>query len=90
MTRKAIIAKVMETGLTHNAAKAAVDTFLAGIANAMGGGDYVKLSGFGTFYIKNKKARRGMNPKTGERIQVQAKKYPAFCASPELRLLINE
>jgi nucleoid DNA-binding protein len=90
MTRKEIIIKLMDLGLTHNAAKSSVDAFLSAIAAGLEKGNKVKLSGFGTFYVKNKKARKGMNPKTGERIQVQAKKYPVFKASPELREQINK
>ena len=90
MTRKEIIIKLMDLGLTHNAAKAATDSFLGAIAAGLENGNKVKIAGFGTFYVKNKRARKGMNPKTGERIQVQAKKYPAFKPSPELRDSVNE
>ena len=90
MTRKDIIKKVVDIGLTRNKAKLAVESVLRTINECLSKGDKVKIAGFGTFYVKNKPARRGMNPKTGEKIQIPAKKYPAFKASPELRDKINK
>ena len=90
MTRKDIIKKVVDIGLTRNKAKLAVESVLRTINECLSKGDKVKIAGFGTFYVKNKPARRGMNPKTGEKIQIPAKKYPAFKVSQELRDKINK
>jgi nucleoid DNA-binding protein len=89
MTRKEIINKVMGLGLTYNSAKKAVDIFIAKISDGLQKGQKVKIAGFGTFYVKNKKARLGINPKTGVKIEISLKKYPAFKASPELRKKVN-
>ena len=90
MTRKEIINKVMELGLTYNNAKKAVDIFPSKVSEGLQKGQKVKIAGFGTFYVKNKKARQGINPKTGVKIQISAKKYPAFKASPSLREKVNK
>ena len=48
-------------------------------------GQKVSLVGFGSFTVKNRKARTGRNPKTGETIQIKARKVPAFSAGSELK-----
>lgn len=90
MTRKDIVKKVVGLGLTNSRAKMAVEAVLQTINEGLSKGDKIKIAAFGTFYVKNKPARQGMNPKTGEKIQIPAKKYPAFRASPELRNKINK
>jgi integration host factor subunit beta len=90
MTRKDIIRKVVNLGLTHGKAKTSVEAVLQAINEGLTKEEKVKIAGFGTFYVKNKRARPGMNPKTGEKIQIVAKKYPVFKASPELRNKINK
>lgn len=49
----------------------------------------VQLVGFGTFLVRQRKARQGRNPKTGETIQISAKKVPAFSAGSELKKALN-
>ena len=49
----------------------------------------VQLVGFGTFLVRQRKARQGRNPKTGETIQIQARKVPAFSAGSELKKSLN-
>jgi DNA-binding protein HU-beta len=48
-------------------------------------GQKVSLVGFGSFQVKNRKARTGRNPKTGETIQIKARRVPAFSAGAELK-----
>ncbi len=48
-------------------------------------GQKVSLIGFGSFLVRNRKARTGRNPKTGETIQIKARKVPAFSAGSELK-----
>ena len=48
-------------------------------------GQKVSLVGFGSFLVKNRKARMGRNPKTGEAIQIKARRVPAFSAGTELK-----
>ena len=55
------------------------------IKGALKKGQKVSLVGFGSFSVKNRKARMGRNPKTGETIQIKARKVPAFSAGAELK-----
>jgi len=52
-------------------------------------GQKVSLVGFGNFTVKHRKARQGRNPKTGETIQIKARKVPAFSAGAELKHAVN-
>ena len=52
-------------------------------------GKKVSLIGFGSFSVKNRKARKGRNPKTGETIQIKARKVPAFSAGSEFKKLLR-
>ncbi len=65
-------------GITLKAAAAALDGTIDVITDALNAGDKVQISGFGTFEIKSKPAREGVNPKTGEKIKISASKIPAF------------
>ena len=55
------------------------------IRSSLRKGQRVQLVGFGTFSVKQRKARLGRNPKTGEQIQIKARKVPAFHAGSELK-----
>ena len=55
------------------------------IRSSLKKGQRVQLVGFGTFSVKQRKARLGRNPKTGEQIQIKARKVPAFQAGSELK-----
>lgn len=59
------------------------------IVLALTNGDRVELRGFGTFHVKERKARNGRNPATGETVSIAAKRVPAFKAGKELRERIN-
>ncbi|MCY4641158.1 MAG: HU family DNA-binding protein [Gammaproteobacteria bacterium] len=63
----------------------AVDAVLSSIAAALNRGDSVTLVGFGTFQVKQRNARTGHNPRTGEAIQIAASKVPTFKAGKALR-----
>ena len=52
-------------------------------------GQKVSLIGFGSFVVRSRKARMGRNPKTGETIQIKARKVPAFSAGAELKKLVK-
>jgi len=53
-------------------------------------GQKVSLIGFGSFLVRNRKARTGRNPKTGETIQIKARKVPAFSAGSELKKTVQK
>ena len=71
-------------------AEAAVNAMTAAIAEALKAGDKVQLVGFGTFEVKERAAREGRNPKTGETITIAASKTPAFSAGKALKDAVNE
>ena len=53
-------------------------------------GEKIKISGFGSFIVKEKKARKGRNPQTGDEIEISARKVLAFKSSQVLRESLNE
>ena len=67
----------------------AVAAVLASIEDALKAGDKVQLIGFGTFEVKERAARTGHNPKTGEAIEIAAAKIPSFKAGAALKTAIK-
>jgi DNA-binding protein HU-beta len=67
----------------------ALDATLSAISTALDKGDSVSLIGFGTFAVKERAARDGRNPKTGETIKIAAAKVPGFKAGKSLRDSVN-
>ena len=81
MNKTELIAKVAEeTALTKKQAAAAVDAALNAIMSAVADGDKVALTGFGTFEKKHRDSRMGLNPRTGEAVEIPAAEAPAFKA----------
>ncbi|GMA70684.1 transcriptional regulator [Leuconostoc litchii] len=66
------------TGLTKKDATASVDAVFASIEESLKKGEKVQLIGFGNFEVRDRAARKGRNPQTGEEIQIAASKVPAF------------
>ncbi|MEE4639206.1 MAG: HU family DNA-binding protein [Wenzhouxiangella sp.] len=69
-----------DAGLTKADAQRALDATTDSIAKALKSGDTVSLVGFGTFSVKERAARTGRNPATGETIKIKASKTPSFKA----------
>ena len=91
MTKVELIAAVAnEANLTKKDAEAAVNGALNAITNALKEGDKVTLVGFGTFEVRERPARKGRNPQTGEEITIEASKLPAFKAGKALSSNLNE
>ena len=67
----------------------AVDAMVAAITKALKKGDTVTLVGFGTFSVRKRGARTGRNPRTGESVDVDAKRVPHFKPGKELRERLN-
>lgn len=67
----------------------AVDAMVDKITGALKGGDQVTLVGFGTFAVKDRAARTGRNPRTGEPINIPASKVPGFKAGKALKDAVN-
>jgi integration host factor subunit beta len=66
-----------------------VQTVLDSIIESLQNGEKVELRGFGSFRLRDRSPRQGRNPKTGEKVQVPAKKVPYFKPGKELKELIN-
>jgi len=67
-----------KAGMSKKDSEKAVKAVLDSITDGLVKGDKVQLVGFGTFEVRNRKAREGRNPATGEKIKIQALKVPAF------------
>lgn len=77
------------TELTKADAKKAMDATFDAIAKALQEGDKVAILGFGTFSLNERPAREGINPATGQKIQIEAKKVIKFKPGAELAASVN-
>ena len=75
--------------LSKAAAGRALDAMVESITTALKNGDQVSLVGFGSFQVKDRAARTGRNPRTGEEIQIAAAKVPSFKAGKALKDAVN-
>lgn len=90
MNKTELINSVAEkAALTKRDAEKAVAAVLASVEEALKAGDKVQLVGFGTFEVKERAARTGHNPKTGETMEIAACKVPAFKAGAALKNAIK-
>lgn len=86
MTKADLIDTVAsEIELSKRQSAEIVELILTEIKSALQRGDRVALTPFGTFVVRNRKAREGRNPKTGEKIKIAARKVPAFVAGKSLK-----
>ena len=76
--------------LYHRDVERIINTILDEIIEALANGDRVELRGFGAFSVKEREARTGRNPRTGEAVKVTAKRVPFFKTGKELRERLNE
>lgn len=74
-----------ESGLSKNDATAAVDATLKVIEETLQRGGEINFTGFGKFTVADRGARQGVNPQTGERIQIAASRVPRFSAGSGLK-----
>ncbi|NLK85660.1 MAG: HU family DNA-binding protein [Aeromonadales bacterium] len=79
-----------KSGLTVKDSTAAVNAFLESVKDALAGGDSVTLIGFGSFLVRDRAARSGRNPRTGNVVQIPAVKVPAFKAGKPLKDAVNK
>ncbi|MEX2323957.1 MAG: HU family DNA-binding protein [Acidimicrobiia bacterium] len=68
---------------------AAVDAVFAAVAGALAKGDKVSIAGFGSFEVRQRAARMGRNPRTGQPVHIKAAKAPAFKAAKALKEAVN-
>ncbi|MFL5268015.1 MAG: HU family DNA-binding protein [Stellaceae bacterium] len=78
-----------KTDMRKSEASKAVDAVFDAIADALKGGDEVRLVGFGTFSVASRAASEGRNPRTGEKIQIAASKQAKFKPGKGLRDSLN-
>ena len=90
MTKNELIERVAKkSSLTKRAASDAVNSTFNLIRDSLGRGEKVVITGFGTFLVRNRAARRGRNPQTGTTIQIPSKKLPSFTAGKTIKRLIK-
>jgi len=75
--------------LTKKQTETVVNMLLNSITEALSEGDKVELRGFGSFRLRNRNPREGRNPKTGDTVQIPAKRVPFFKAGKELRDMVD-
>ncbi|GMA52524.1 transcriptional regulator [Alicyclobacillus contaminans] len=86
MNKSELIQAVCDkTGLTKKDVSQAVDGVITAISEALARGEKVQLTGFGNFEIRERAARKGRNPQTGEVIDIAASRVPAFKPGKALR-----
>ena len=89
MTKPELVnAIAAEANLSKKDAGSALDAAIAAITSALQKGDKVQLVGFGTFEVRERAAREGKNPQTGEKIKIAATKVPAFKAGKALKVSV--
>lgn len=90
MTKNDLIEKVAKKShLTRRAAADAVNSTFDLIRENLVRGEKTIITGFGTFLVRKRAARRGRNPQTGETIQLPGKKLPSFTAGKTIKRLIK-
>ena len=90
MNKTELVEKIaVGAGLSKENAKKALEATVEAIKTALVEGDKVQLIGFGTFSVNERPAREGMNLRTGEKIQIAAKKVAKFKAGAELTAALN-
>ena len=90
MTKAELVEKVSaQINLTKKQTEVVVNTVFQSITESLAQGKKVELRGFGSFRVRSRNARIGRNPKSGDRVDVPAKKVPFFKAGKELRELVD-
>ncbi|TRW49363.1 DNA-binding protein HU-beta [Aliidiomarina halalkaliphila] len=90
MNKSQLIDKIAaDAELSKAAAGRALDSFISAVTDALKKDDQVALVGFGTFTVRERSARTGRNPQTGQTIQISAAKVPAFKAGKALKDAVN-
>lgn len=86
MTKSELVDQVADrAGLTKGEATRAVEAVLSTVEDTLRRGSEITLSGFGKFHVGERGAREGVNPRTGERIQIAAARVPRFTAGTGLK-----
>jgi len=90
VNKKDLVGKIaVDACITRAQATRALEAFLSGIQASLERGDRVTISGFGTFGVLHRKARRVRNPQNGRAMEVQAKRVPRFAPGLDLKSAIE-
>jgi len=90
MTKADLIEEVSRLAeVTRKDSEVIVETIFDSVVRALRSGDKIEIRGFGSFRTRQRKPRVGRNPKTGDRVEVPAKKIPFFKPSKELKDIVN-
>jgi len=92
MTKREIIAELLNRrpGFSYRDAETIVNAIFDAMAGVLERGQRIEIRGFGSFAVKQRRARQGRNPKTGAMVAVDAKRIPFFRAGKELRFEVND
>lgn len=91
MTKAELVERVAnQINLTKKQTEVVVNTVFSSITDSLAEGKKVELRGFGSFRIRERNARVGRNPKSGQKVDVPSKKVPFFKAGKELRQLVDD
>ena len=91
MTKAELIASVAKKAeITQKDTEAVVNAFFSTVQETLAKGENVQVIGFGTFEVRERAARTGRNPQTGEELQIAAAKVPAFKAGKALKDAVNK
>ena len=90
LTKKDLIELVAKkANLTNKAARESVQAMLNGIRDSLKRGEKVVITGFGTFSVRKRVERIGRNPKTGEKMTIEARKAPGFTPGKTLKRIVR-
>lgn len=90
MKKTDLVAKMAENnGLSKKDNELALNAFIESVTEALKAGEKINLIGFGSFEVKDRAERKGVNPKTGETMTIKASKSPSFKAGKNLKETVN-
>lgn len=89
MNKSDLVNEVAKVVKTKKEAQAALDCVISSITKSLKKGEDVTLTGFGTFKVVKRKARKGRNPRTGEVLKIKASKAPRFSAGKTLKAAVK-
>ena len=90
MNKAELIDKISdEADISKSEAGRALEAVVSSVTDALKGGDQVAIAGFGTFTSRDRAARKGRNPQTGEEIEIKAAKVAGFKAGKALKDAVN-
>ncbi|KYH30656.1 HU family DNA-binding protein [Neomoorella mulderi] len=90
MTKETLVKAVAaKAGTTQKEAARALDAFCEAVRDALAAGEEVKITGFGSFSVKERSARKGRDPRTGEELEIPARRAVVFRPGSELAAAVR-